>query len=128
MNRALIGGLAALALISTGCGENDDTGSAASASEDVTHEEWFADICAEFAALGEPAFDGFFTDSPEPTLDDWAAFLPEAITYVEDLAGTIESTPHAAFDAAEELNQGTATPAMEAAFAAVDERDCPAPA
>jgi hypothetical protein len=107
----------------------------------------------------DPGFDQFFADHPEPTLEDWAAFLPGVVSVMDRMADTLESTPAApedeaavaaavtaivavrdnfdrsheaaaagdqeAFDDLEEQNQGSAVPAMEAAMAALDDRECP---
>jgi hypothetical protein len=108
MRKLIVNGSAALLLLLIGCGD-DDTSSATtdatettvttpagtgSASADLTPEE--AAYCAELAALpdsGDPGFDAFFTEHPEPTLEDWAEFLPGV---VDDLR-----TGLAAFDAVE---------------------------
>jgi hypothetical protein len=143
-------GLALLPAVAVACGDDD--------GDAVTHEEWFQAVCDKLGGQ-DPGFDRFFADHPEPTLEDWAAFLPGVVSMMDTMADTLENTPtapedeaavaaavtaisavrdnfdsarqaatagdQAAFDAVEEQNQSSAVPAMEAAMAAVDERDCP---
>lgn len=78
----------------TAATESASSGESPSGSADLSPEE--EAYCAELAALpegGDPGFDAFFTEHPEPTLADWAEFLPAV---VDDLRAGI-----AAFDAVE---------------------------
>ncbi len=157
MNRVIIGGLAALAVLTGACGDDDDAGGP---DADVTHEEWFQAICDRLGPI-DPGFEAFFAEHPQPSLDEWADFLPTPIGVMEQFADVLESTPHApedteviddavdavitlrddyqaaldaaldgdqeAFDEADSRSQNTSGPAMEAALEAGDGRDCPAP-
>jgi ABC-type glycerol-3-phosphate transport system substrate-binding protein len=76
------------------CGGDDDSASAATAQAPTTTAAPPAassDVeayCARLAGLDDgrdPGFDQFFTDHPEPTLDDWAAFLPGPIAMLSDM-------------------------------------------
>lgn len=63
-------------------------------ASDLTPEE--AAYCAELQALpegGDPGFEAFFAEHPEPTLEDWAEFLPGPIA---DMRAGIE--PFAAIE------------------------------
>jgi hypothetical protein len=83
--------LVGLALLSplgtvTACGDDD-------ASDDaVTEEEYRDAICARTAGL-DPGFDAFFAEHPEPTLDDWAAFLPGVVATMNELYEALDETP-----------------------------------
>lgn len=65
----------------SGCGGDDDDAAEAAAVPDRDS------YCAELASLDDgedPGFDQFFADHPEPTLEDWAAFLPGPIAQLSD--------------------------------------------
>ncbi len=106
MRRLIANASAALLLLLIGCSSDDsssatteatettDSDDTQSASADLTPEE--EAYCAELAALpegGDPGFDAFFTEHPEPTLADWAEILPNVIDNLR--AGLV------AFDAVE---------------------------
>ncbi len=58
----------------------DTAGETQAGSVDLTPEE--EAYCAELAALpdsGDPGFDAFFAEHPDPTLADWAEFLPGVV-------------------------------------------------
>jgi outer membrane murein-binding lipoprotein Lpp len=75
-------------LVIAGCGSDDDNASAATIEASATTpapaatgsdlDAYCADVQAAFDGE-DPGFDQFFTDHPEPTLEDWAAFLPGPI-------------------------------------------------
>jgi hypothetical protein len=92
MRKPLLIGLALMPVVAVGCGDDD--------GDAVTHDEWFQAICEKQATVEFPDFDQFFADHPEPTLDDWAAFLPQAVTAFEQFIDAIDSTPRAPDDEA----------------------------
>lgn len=66
----------------------DSTTTAAAAGTPTT-----AEFCvAADAAFGgyQPGFDAIFEDNPEPTLKEWAAFLPEPIRESDDVIAALE--------------------------------------
>lgn len=75
-------------LVMTGCGSDDDDASAATIEGAATTpspaatgsdlDAYCADLQAAFGGE-DPGFEQFFADHPEPTLEDWAAFLPGPI-------------------------------------------------
>ncbi|MBI4884004.1 MAG: hypothetical protein HY826_08115 [Actinobacteria bacterium] len=92
-------------------------------SDRATHDEWFAAAC-EVLAEADPGFDAFFAAHPEPTLADWAEFLPHAIEelnkleVVADLSHPIElDAPLAAAVAAVHKLQDTWQASVDAANA-----------
>jgi hypothetical protein len=87
----LVAGLVVASFALVACGDDDDKDSGR-----ATHEEWFTAACEQLGSL-DPGFDAFFADHPEPTLDDWAAFLPTPIAVVEQLI-VAANLPHPAED------------------------------
>jgi hypothetical protein len=71
----------------SGCGDDDvdalpvTTAAAADQAPETGSDlaGYCADLQAAFGEDGDPGFGQFFADHPEPTLDDWAAFLPGPI-------------------------------------------------
>lgn len=92
MRRLIVNGSAVLLLLLIGCSDDDDASATTAATESTTAGETQAGsvdltpeeeaYCAELAALpdsGDPGFDAFFAEHPEPTLADWAEFLPGVV-------------------------------------------------
>ena len=95
MNKTITTALSIAAFVGlglAGCGSSSDdatkkdtTSTAAKAEETTTTAEAAAvPTTAEFCVAADAAFGGFepnidaiFEDNPNPTLEDWAAFLPE---------------------------------------------------
>jgi hypothetical protein len=82
------------------CGGDDDGASAAASQETTTAEVPAAgtsdveEYCAQLAALDDgrdPGFDQFFADHPEPTLEEWATFLPGPIEMLSDMLEEFEN-------------------------------------
>lgn len=76
-------------LVIAGCGSDNDNASAATIEASATTpapaatgsdlDAYCADLQAAFEGAQDPGFEQFFADHPEPTLKDWAAFLPAPI-------------------------------------------------
>lgn len=87
MNKTITTALAVAALVGLGlggCGSSSDDAAKEPATTTTTAAA--APTTAEFCIAADAAFNGFqpgfdaiFEDNPEPTLVDWAAFLPEPI-------------------------------------------------
>lgn len=71
-------------------------GSAARAGAATKPKGALADYCAELQQIdedfGDPGIDAIFEDNPNPTLAQWAAFLPGPIAKMEAFADDIEAT------------------------------------
>lgn len=66
----------------------------------VTHEEFFQSACKKIEEIKlDSAFEQFFADHPEATLDDWAGFLPEVVTEMDKLVA-VTDLPHPKSDEA----------------------------
>lgn len=113
----LVAGLVVAGTALAACGD-DDKG-----SDRATRDEWFAAAC-EVLADFDPGFDAFFEAHPEPTMADWAAFLPTPIEELNKF-GVAADLPHpaeldaplAAAIAAVEKLQGTYQATIDAANA-----------
>lgn len=68
----LVAGLVVASFALVACGDDDKD------SDRATRDEWFAAAC-EVLADFDPGFDAFFGAHPEPTMADWAEFLPTPI-------------------------------------------------
>lgn len=90
----------ALALLTaSACGDDETAAPSTTAAEAETAEEFGARIDAECPG-GEPGFDVFLGEHPEPTAADWAEFLPEPLEMVTTLSACIrESDPPAELQA-----------------------------
>ena len=133
MRKLIVAGSAALLLVLVGCsGDDDDTDNATSETTEAATGELTADeaaYCADLEALPDedPGFDAFFTEHPEPTLDDWAEFLPGV---VEQLRSSVEDfdaiEPPASFVDAHQSLSGAMTEvadSLDAALAAAEAGD-----
>ncbi len=94
MNRLCTIAAAAVVMLGAGACADDDATDAAGADSATTvtvstagaaDESALTDYCAAVAAAGgeDPDFEGFFAEHPEPTLDDWAGFLPGVVDGIE---------------------------------------------
>lgn len=92
-------------VLALGACSSDDDGSESAAASTTTTTAAPAEAptleayCAEIrtaAEGGDPGFDQFFTDHPDPTLEDWAAFLPEAVDAMEQSIAAIDAVVPAA--------------------------------
>ncbi len=92
----------ALVLALGACSSDDDGGGDRAAAETTTSAAAPVDLatyCTEIqdaAGGGDPGFDQFFTDHPDPTLEDWAAFLPDTVDAMEQSISAIEAVEPAA--------------------------------
>jgi hypothetical protein len=88
-------------LVFAGCGSDDDNASAAITEASAATpariaagtelDTYCSELKAAFGDNQDPGFDQFFADHPEPTLDDWAAFLPGPIAMLTSALDGIEA-------------------------------------
>ena len=110
MRRMLLAGVAALVLVGvSACSDDGDDATTATGAADPVSAPGGADptvfvYCTSMdAAFTDSGFndvpselEAFFTEHPDPTLDDWAAFLPDTIATVDSVVVALEAvTPPA---------------------------------
>ena len=82
--------LAAVLLMAVAAGCGDDNS--------ATHEEFFQAACDKISGIElDAAFEQFFTEHPEASLADWAGFLPDVVSEMDELVAVTE-LPHPSSD------------------------------
>lgn len=89
MRRLILTTAIVSSLVIAGCGSDDDGDASAATGSDL--DTYCAELKAAFGDDQDPGFDQFFTDHPEPTLEDWAAFLPGPIAQLTSARDGIEA-------------------------------------
>lgn len=96
----------ALVLALGACSSDDGGGESAAADQTTTTAaadgvslDSYCTAIQDAAGGGEPGFDQFFADHPDPTLEDWAGFLPDVVDQMDatiTAIDAVEPAPEAA--------------------------------
>ena len=87
MRNVLLAGTAAAAIVLAACGSSGShktTGSTAAAA-------YCQQLKTTGDAFGDPGIDAIFKDNPNPTLAQWAAFLPAPIAKMRGFIGKVKA-------------------------------------